>query len=286
MSKKDFILRPWCKDDKPQMKALWAAGFGDDDAYIENYFDLFLSPKTCIVAEADGKVVSAMYFMEGIKLYTGRKTMTDAAYSYSLATLPEYRDNGMATAVYCACMQEALTRSDAFCVLPAKPELYPFYESIAGAKTFTYARELRISREDLMAYKDKDCLVSRISGFEYHGLREVMLGGTPHAYLPMEFSDLEEYQAQSGGLFMTSRGIVSAEVEGDVCKMVEVLDPDGDGMAAAAAAAGFCPAKEYIIRTPLFFDGKGEERPFMMATFKDAPPRSLTEDFWWGLAFD
>ncbi|MCD8087620.1 MAG: GNAT family N-acetyltransferase [Oscillospiraceae bacterium] len=280
----DFVIRPWTAADKEPLKALWQIAFGDDEDYISNFHDLFLTADGCIVAQAENRVVSAMYILDGAKLFTGRKTMPSAAYTYALATLPEYRNRGIGSAVYRACVQAAYERADAACVLPAEAGLYPFYENASGAKPLSYIREIRMTREELMSHRDG--AGARISSLEYSGLREVLLGGMPHASLPIEFLDMEEYQARDGGLFMSGSGIAAAEMEGTVCRMVEVLDPDGDGLAAAAAAAAYCPAEEYILRTPLFFDGPGEERPFMLASFQSAPPRSLPDDFWWGPAFD
>ena len=282
----DFILRPWQDGDKAQLVALWQIAFGDDEDYIRTYHDLFLKANGCIMAEADGKVVSAMYIMDGPTLYPFRQETLSTAYTYALATLPEYRGRGIGTAVYKACSDAALERADAACVLPAEAGLYSFYEKATGCQPISFCREARFTRDELRAVQR--CSTARIPVAEYARYREMALGGLPFGELTDAFLDMEEYQAENsgGGFFLTAEGVACAEVDGNVCHIVELLTPGGDGMASAAGVAAFCPAEEYVLRSPAFFKGPGNVRPFMMAAMKEKPWYPLPPDLWWGPAFD
>ena len=133
-------LRFWREGDLPALRALWADAFGDDEAYIRAFHELFLRPGSCIVAQAEDQVVSAMYILEGPVLFPPADTAMSAAYTYALATDPAWRGRGIGTAVYRACVRSALERQDVVCVLPAERSLYDFYAGAAGARPVSYMR--------------------------------------------------------------------------------------------------------------------------------------------------
>ena len=282
----DPILRSWKPEDKPQLIALWKLAFGDDEDDINTYHSLFLKPGGCIVAEADGKVVSAMYIMDGPTLYPFRQETLTTAYTYALATLPEYRGRGIGTAVYKACVSAALETADAACVLPAETGLYPFYEKATGSFPISYIKEARFTREELRAIPR--CMTARIPTAEYGRYRDMALGGMPFASLTDAFLDLAEYQVEKtdGGFFLTAEGVACAEKDGNVCHVTELLTPGGDGMASLSGIAAFCPAESYIVRSPVFLNGPGEVRPYMLAALKQPVSYPWPNDLWWGFAFD
>ncbi len=280
----DAVLRPWRAEDVPQLTALWQDAFGDDDDYIRTYHGLVLRPGGCVVAQADGRVVSAMYVMDGPNLAIAPGEKRTAAYTYALATLPPYRGRGIGAAVYKACVAAALDRADVACVLPAEPGLYPFYERAAANIPLSYAREARFSRQELGTLRQDD--VTPVSAAAYAARREAVLAGRPHATMNQCFLDLLAYHRQrfEGGLFVSASGAAAAEVTDGVCAVSELLDPSGDGMGLLAAVAARCPAERYVVRSPLFFGGPGEVRPFMLGVPRSPAP--MPRDLWWGVAFD
>ena len=277
----DFAIRSWRPEDRPQLKALWQTAFGDSDEYIDGFFGAFLRDDACVVAEADGAVVSAMYVIPGIRLFPYRKNVLTAGYTYALATLPAYRGRGIGRAVYRAACETAQKTADAACVLPAEPSLYPFYEA-GGAAPFSAVREARITRAELDGAATR--MAVRAPAGQYAGMREWFLSELPHAVFPEELYDLMEESGTE--FFMMEGGVAAAETENGVCRIPELLAPDIDPLTAVASIARWCPAQEYIVRTPLFLDGVGERRSFVLASLKQPPAYPLPDDFWWGFGLD
>ena len=279
----EMTIRSRRKDDTPALKALWRLAFGDSDDFIDGFFAEMLSGKDdCVVAELDGKPVSAMYVLQGFDLFPYRRNRLSTAYTYALATLPEYRGRGIGSAVYRAAHELALSCADVSCVLPAEESLYPFYTDASGAAPLGCAREARFIRDELTAHTPR--MAARTSAPMYFGIREQLLSGLPHATLPPELYELMEDNGVE--FFMLEHGAAAAETKDGVCRVLELLDPDSDGMASLAAVARWCRADEYVVRSPLFFDGPGERRPFMLAAFGTKPDFPVAEDLWWGLGMD
>lgn len=277
----EYAIRPWQPADRAQLKELWKTAFGDGEEYIDGFFAAFLREDACVVAEADGAVVSAMYIVPGIRLFPYRKNVLTAGYTYALATLPAYRGRGIGTAVYRAACETALKKADAACVLPADPALYPFYES-SGAAPFGGIREGRVDRAELAGIPAR--MAVRVPAGQYAGMREWFLSELPHAVFPEELFD--RMKESGTEFFMMEGGVAAAEMNNGVCRILELLAPDIDPMAAVAGVARWCPAQEYVVRTPLFLDGVGEPRPFVLASLKQAPAYPLPGDFWWGFGLD
>ena len=277
----DYRIRPWQPEDRPQLKALWKTAFGDDDGYIDGFFNSFLHDGTCVVAEAVGTVVSAMYIVPGIRLFPYRKNVLTAGYAYALATLPAWRGRGIGSAVYRAVCDKALETADAACVLPAEASLYSFYET-GGAGAFGGIREGRLTKAELAGVPTR--MTVRVPAGQYAGMREWFLSEMPHAVFP---EDLYDFLEDSGTeFFMLEGGVAAAETDNGMCRILELLAPEIEPMTAVASIARWCPAQEYTVRTPLFFAGPGERRPFVLASLKQMPDYPLPDDFWWGFGMD
>ncbi len=278
----DVILRPWQPDDKPQLKGLWKLAFGDPDEYIDAFFGRFLIPGGCVVAETDGKVVSAMYIIGGQTAYPYRSNTLSAGYTYALATLPEYRGRGIGSAVYKAATDAALQTADAACVLPAETGLYPFYEKASGAKPLSYVRETRLKKTDLAGISAVNA--ARIPALHYAGMREWLMGGMPH----VTFDDaVFDFMEETGtDFFVLENGVAAADTSDGLCRITELLVSNGDFSGAIAGVARWCSAQDYIVRSPAFMDGPGEIRPFVLSVLRKAPDYSLPNDLWWGFGMD
>ena len=221
----DYTLRLWKPEDRPQLKELWKVAFCDGDEYIDSFFSCFLhGDDACVVAEADGIVVSAMYIVPGIRLFPYRKNVLTAGYTYALATLPAYRGRGIGSAVYRAACETALRTADAACVLPAEEPLYPFYES-CGAAPFGGIREIRVTRTELEGVPTR--MTVRAPAGQYAGMREWYLSEMPHATFPEDLYD--HLEAAGMEFFLMEGGVAAVETDpyGRITGIAEVSLPDG-----------------------------------------------------------
>lgn len=283
----NYSIRAYRPGDEEGLRALWRSSFPEDDNVIRAFFDTFLTEQSCLLAEADGQIVSAMYILDGPDLWPFRKQKLTSAYTYALATLPEYRGRGIGTAVYKACCEAIWDRGiDAACVLPEKESLFPFYQAASGARVLASIRETRYTREELKGIPRGLC--GRIETLEYAGIREMLLGGEPHASMPESFFDWQDRLSEfyGGDRFVAGEGVALAEMDGNTCIIKELLCPVGGEKEATASVAAFCRAEEYIVRAPVFWEGPGECRPWLLAAFREEPSFPLLGDLWWGYGFD
>ena len=281
----DFIIRPWRAEDLPRLEKLWMDAFGDDADYIGKFRANFMNPDGCLVAEADGMAVSAMYILDGPILFPPDGTSLSTAYAYSLATDPAYRGRGIGSAVYRACVDKALQLVDAACVLPSEDKLYSFYEKADGSVPVSWAREALIPKADLTGPAPRG---DDISAGEYYLRRKSILRGLPYAVVTTRFLAMESYHMKrfGGGYLSVDGDIAAVEMDGDTCRVVELLAPEGDWMEVLLAVAERFPAKEYLVRSPVFFPGPEHERPFMMASLGPAAKDQIPAGLWWGFALD
>lgn len=276
-----FPVTPCRPEDLPALKALWAEAFGDGEDYIDSFHRNLLASGGCVTARAGGEVVSAMYVIGGVRLYPFRREVIPCGYTYALATRPDYRGRGIGTAVYNAAAALAMREADAACVIPQGPDLFPFYEK-TGARRLGGVREATLSPAALACPEPLRAV--RVPGWQYAGMREWFLSELPHASFPEALYDhLEETGAE---FFLMEHGCAAVETEGNRCRILELLSPGRPWQAAAAGVARWCRAEEYLLRTPLFFDGPGETAPQALLTFRRMPSYPLPDDFWWGLAMD
>ena len=281
----EYIIRPWRQEDLPRLETLWTTAFGDDTDYIGAFRANFLQSGSCLVAEADGKAVSAMYILDGPILFPPDGTSLSTAYTYALATDPAYRGRGIGSAVYRACVDKALQVVDAACVLPSEDSLYSFYEKANGSVPVSWVREGVYPREELTSPAPG---ADVISAGEYYLRRKSILRGLPYAVVTMSFLAMESYHMKrfGGGYLSVDGDIAAVEMDGDTCRVLELLAPEGDWQDVLAAIAKVFPAERYLVRSPVFFPGPEKERPFMMASLNPAAKAQPPAGLWWGFAFD
>ena len=78
-----------CAADLPQLRELWKAAFGDTDSYLDVFFSTAFSPDRCMGIYAEGRIVSAAYWMD---CSIGQHP---AAYIYAVATNEAHRGQGL-----------------------------------------------------------------------------------------------------------------------------------------------------------------------------------------------
>ncbi len=78
----------------PDLKRLWKVCFGDDDAYIDDFFSALYKDENVLCFEEDGALMGASHFLPG-EIYSNGNWIK-IRYVYALAVYPEYRGRGIA----------------------------------------------------------------------------------------------------------------------------------------------------------------------------------------------
>ena len=273
--------------DKAALRDIWQAGFADGTENIDRFLTWFGDKAGCVLADEDGRPVGAMMVLPGPDVRLLRREQLNTAYVYALSVLPASRSKGLGKELYRACVDAALREgADAVCVLPAEEGLYPFYTDARENVVLTRAREARFARADFAGIDGGLC--ARIDYYRYGGIRESVLSGEPHAVMTDEYLEWEAelHEQYGGGFFVSESGCAVTEGDGKQCLVSELLVPNGDPMKLLAAVASFHPAEEYIVRSPLFMQGPGVERDFMLAALRPDLKAYLPDDIWWGPAYE
>lgn len=76
-------------NETAQLRQLWKLAFGDEDAFIDRFFENGFAPERCRCITVEGKIAATLYWFdtecEGQKI----------AYLYGVATHPDYRGRGL-----------------------------------------------------------------------------------------------------------------------------------------------------------------------------------------------
>ncbi len=123
-----------------QCRLLWKNVFDDSDDFMNFYFAKRFTPKNTISELCNGRVASAMQSLP-YNMSFGNSTIR-TGYVSGLATLPEFRNRGLAARV----LHKSHRRlyEDGFVLsllIPATPALYNYYRRMHYATCFYYAEE-------------------------------------------------------------------------------------------------------------------------------------------------
>ena len=282
-------MKPAVPEDRPACTALWKAAFGDDDAYIDNFYAHYGRPGQMFTLRDDGELRS-MLALFPLELRWPDGGLTRAAYLYALATDPAARGQGYAA--FLLCYADAYLEGQAvpfLSTVPAEESLQGFF---AAAGDFQPCHPM--DEAELAAPAPGPVPARPVSGEEYRRLREALLEGTAHAVYDAAYLD---YQAAvsalaGGGLYRmeTPGGPACAVAEryGALLDVRELLAPAGGQLTALASlTARFPEAERCRVRCPA---GRGElpgtvRRLFGMGKRVPPTPKALGESYF-GLAFD
>lgn len=136
--------------DKAAVADIWHKCFEDDffviDKFLHNGFE-------CYVAENDSGVPIAMLHFIRCKISL-ENDIADAVYLYAAATLPDYRKQGIMSALINYANNAAAERGIKFCILmPATEKLFDYYGKIGYYKFFK-TKFVTVSAEELKAFSD------------------------------------------------------------------------------------------------------------------------------------
>lgn len=280
---KDILIRSWKPQDLPDLRKIFTVCFGDPPEIAEAFHRVFLNaPEACTLAAVpeagrpEGRPVAAVYCLPGPELRFPERRVA-SVYLYAFGCLPEWRGRGITKHVYTTVFREAGERAPACCLIPVSDSLMQAYNRTGC--TFVPLGRSRFARVTAGEIPAAGALpAERISRQEYARRREEWLNHRPHAVYPEAFYSLgEEY----GYAWLAFPGALAAVIPaGDRCIVAELLCPEADPDRALAGVAEACPAEEYEIRTPVFFPGPGEIRPFayIHAEAEDLP---VNREFWY-----
>ncbi len=187
-------LRKTNPGDLPQLKALWALGFGDTEQEIEAFFAISY-PATGFCAEEDGKVIAAAYALPQ-ELAWGEKSCR-SAYLYAVTTHPDFRRRGICAKLLAYAEKELKKRYfDCLTLVPATDALRAYYETLGFVS------------QNAAFFDEGDAPEARgvcevLTPAEYAGLRETVLYDLPHVRYGL--SDLR-YQASMSGFYRLELG--------------------------------------------------------------------------------
>lgn len=250
-------------EDIPELKALWQKVFGDEDWYIDLFFDDLFEPCSGIVIHDNG-VLAAMGFLVSIGTYNGRECLV----TYAVACDPVYRGKG-----YGAKISRELSdiAGDRAVICPASKSLFDFYEAKAGYKTEFFVREYTFNNNIKIGS------LTPAASEEYGKLRERFLKDIPHIVFNEKAikhqKRIGEYTG--GGLYrVDDMGCCAVEHWGDKIIVKELL---GDEKAVLSAF----DTGEILVRCPA--RGLTDSRPFAMGKMGFDEKLPLP---WFGFAFD
>ena len=165
-------LRKTNLDDLPQLKALWALGFGDTEQEIEAFFAISYPAATGFCAEEDGRLIAAAYALPQ-ELAWGERT-AKAAYLYAVTTHPDFRKQGVCRKLLAFAEKELKKRYfDCLILVPATDALRAYYE------TMGFCTQKSDFLDDGPAPEARG-VCEELTPVDYAGLRETILYDTPH----------------------------------------------------------------------------------------------------------
>lgn len=273
------------REDIPRLRELWFLAFGDDGAYVDNFFSSYYRPETMIVLEEEGTVQSmTAWFDTRLVLPEGEELR--AAYLYAVGTHPQCRGRGLAGQMLAGADQ--FFRSweiPAVTTVPASPSLHNFFAANGFQECFTHSQ--LHTRPGPVPQGTPPFSLDRLTPQVYQGLREAILAGTPHIALDQRAL---AYQAgacaltSGGGLYAADTGAGAAILCAEGMEDGSLLVKELLGIPEATAALlpwlpALLPRWSGIWRQP------GDEVPFGMVKWLTPDPPAVTQAYL-GLAFD
>ena len=290
-----LTVRPSVPGDIPAQRELWKLAFGDSDAYIDNFYNLYYQPERVIVLEEEGAVRSMTAWFDTSFSVPGQGEYR-AAYLYAVATHPDCRGRGLAGALLAGADEYFRTLNiPAVTTVPAEPSLHTFFGTNGFRECFRILGGT-LRREEIPLPPSN--IFRPASTEEYGQVREALLKDIPHIAYP---TDALAYQAGccalgNGGLF------VGEAASGPVCLCAEQASDElvivkeclgSDKRPVFLDLPRIAPARQWEIRGPRPRDERpdlrGDLGKFGMLKWLDPAPEK-TWDWntvgYLGLAFD
>lgn len=259
--------------DVPGLKTLWAVCFGDDDAYIDRFFeDLFLPEYMAVCAENDEPVSMVAFLPCTLRAPSGD---APCAYLYAMATHPRYQGRGVGQKLLRFAYNYARENQGwtGLTLVPADQGLFHFYAKTDYRTAFYYQSVTWDGKSG-----SGDGTAVPIAPEEYRRLREHLLEDTVHLDHSLPFlSHLDrEVTLTGGGLFRLElaggqKGCATMErTENGVWLAKELLSPASLLPQALATLAHQLKTDRLTARTPVL--DPDQAHPFGMACWPEPHP--------------
>lgn len=240
----------------PALRLLWQEAFGDDEAFLEQFFSTAFAPDRCRCITVDGQSVAALYWFD-CQAYG-----QPVAYLYAVATAKAHRGKG-----FCRALMENAHSHLAYLgyagtiLVPGNDALFEMYKAMGYSTCSTISEFSCAAAEHPVQLRPID-----IAEFAAARRRYLPQGGVVQEEnnLPL-LQTMTEFYAGEDFLLTVSReegAFFAPELLGNTAAAPMILTAFGK--------------KEGVFRTP------GDDKPFAMYH----PLKHLNPPEYFGLAFD
>ena len=269
----DYTLREYRAADIPALSFLWRDVFGDPLPFTAEFYALLPDMGSAVVAEMDGKIVGAAHVLTGFELVGKRKKAPIVGYIYAVMVASPYRNLGIGKAITMEAAALAKRRgATLLCTLPADAPLYGWYHRLLGFECVLHRKTFEVGCQALADTME-------LTSTEYLHWREKLLEGKNHLRPSQPTMEFQRRFCKffGGGLYACQSGICTAELDGDVCVIKELITNIPEDCVTIAASVGrLLNAKKTVWYLPA---REGE-------SYISAQPGSIPADCVWNLAFD
>ena len=244
--------------DVAALKSLWRTCFGDEESYIDQFFERVFQVEQSFTLRQDGKL-TAMAFYFPLTLSLGREEK-NVAYLYAVCTDPAYRGQGQSTALLeFIAGYLAIKGYQGLALVPGTPDLFEFYEK-RGYRPAFFNQVTTLTDIPLAEGK-----VARAEGHEYNAVREKLLENTSYVRYSDGLLDYQRVLCRQNGGDLTAFtdtgerfGCAALEYVAESRVLIKELIWPGDLAEAVAILKPHFPAATYVVRSP------GGTHPFGM----------------------
>ena len=162
-------MRPGRPEEVPAQKALWKAAFGDEDRYIDWFYECCGASADVLEVVEEGRLASMLALLPQTLTLPGGGTAS-GWYIYALATDPGARSKGYGRQLL-RFVDGYLAERGADCVttVPAEPSLFKFFGTVGFAPCFS-TRKLELLKSMLQPAAEGD-RAEPVEPGEYNAIR-------------------------------------------------------------------------------------------------------------------
>jgi ribosomal protein S18 acetylase RimI-like enzyme len=291
--------------DLERLKLIWKLCFGDEDQYIDTYFNCRNWKEETAVLLKDGQIVSMLSMIPADIVFEDG-TRQKSAMIYGVATHPDYQKLGLADELMRFCNQYLASREiETTFLVPAGECLFRFYEKRGYGEAFYLCqRELTGIQARKLEVPDRLSLKFCVAEpGEYNAARRRFLTGSAHIdYRDEEIRHQKRISNQSGGdLYLIQRegaavidgkdsiiGCAIIERSSELTVIKELLAEEQFLASAVKHIGGMSPADRYLVRTPAFSGRSlgGTVSAFGMLRRNNGERKLPSNQAYLGIAFD